>query len=225
MEMSLMSHSRKGQLICFVGIDGSGKTSNALKLLNRLKMEKRSCKYVYGRWSPVLSYPFLAFLRLVGYSKRVEKGNRTYLERYYSRNKPVSMVWLFFVWIDVTIRTALGVLFPLRRGKIVVCDRYVYDVMVDAMADVHDSSAMWKIPLRFVLATTPKPNVVFFMDVPESRAFARKEDTPNMEYLQVRRRLFRKMAKDFAFVEIDSTKPPNENQETILQTLCPFLEK
>jgi dTMP kinase len=215
---------KKGLLICFVGIDGAGKTLHALKLVRLLKMQNHDCKYVYGRWKPVLSYPFLAFLRLIGYSKNIVKESRIYLKRYYGRSKPVSLVWLFFIWIDVTISTFFRVLLPLKRGKIVICDRYVYDVVVDAMADLEDDSLIGKIPFRLILVTTPKPEIVFLMDADESIAFARKKDTPSVDYLRIRRKLYFELATRFSFLVLDSTKPLRTNTKDVVTHLHKFFQ-
>ena len=213
-----MNHSRgKGLLICFSGLDGTGKTVHAMKLMRFLRVENHSCKCVHGRWDPSLSYPFLAFLRLMGITRKVQKGNSQYFERSLDRSTPLSLLWQFFVWIDETVATFFKVTLPLKMGMTVICDRYVYDLVVDVAADLESESVMWKIPLKLAFKTTPNPDIAFLMVAPESCAYDRKDDTPNMKYLRIRKHLIQDLAKHFPFIIVDSTLPMPENQESVLE--------
>jgi thymidylate kinase len=220
-------HRSKGFLICFSGLDGTGKSVHALKLSHLLKLENYSCKCIHGRWDPSLSYPFLAFLRLIGITRKIKKGNLQYLERSLNRVKPISLLWEFFIVVDETIATFFKVTLPLMSGTTVICDRYVYDVIADAAADLESESSVWKFPLKLAFKTTPTPDISFLMDAPESCAFGRKKDTPSMKYLRIRKRLFLNMTKYFPFTIIDSTQPAFQVDRIILskmQELATFQE-
>ncbi len=55
-------------VIIFCGLDGSGKTTQAKKLLNYLTNENISSEYVWLRYPNFFSLPFAGFLRLLGIS-------------------------------------------------------------------------------------------------------------------------------------------------------------
>jgi thymidylate kinase len=51
---------KKGTLIAFTGIDGSGKTTQADLLVKNLLKDGIEAAYVWSRWEPFLVRPFIA---------------------------------------------------------------------------------------------------------------------------------------------------------------------
>ena len=56
---------RKGKLICFVGIDGSGKTTLTKGLIKMMNERGKRYKYVYGKLEPFILNPFIILGRLI----------------------------------------------------------------------------------------------------------------------------------------------------------------
>ena len=216
--MSVTILRTKGLLVCFTGIDGSGKTSNANKLIENLRKMNLSPVYAYGRWTPVFSYPFLAFFRLLRYSSKVIHRNKIqYSEKHYYENRAIAYTWLVASLVDLIVLNFFRVLVHIWRGKIVVCDRYVYDVLVDQMFDLRDSSLYLRFPSKLLYILMPKPQITFLMDLHEGIAFSRKKDTPTLEYLSIRRKLYLQLAGYFDFIVINAAESLSSIQEKVIE--------
>ena len=63
---------------------------------------------------------------------------------------------------------------------------------------------------RCVVKLFPKPDILFFVDVPEEIAFSRKDDVPSIEYLSDRRHIFAKIASIFNMKKLDGSKKIEE---------------
>jgi thymidylate kinase len=204
-----MKH-RKSTLICFTGIDGSGKTTLAKALVGYLESRGIPSCYVYGRLQPIILWPvFLVgralFLRrkdmyrdYVGYSQ-AKKG---LLE-----NRVLSALYECLVLFDYFFQITMKIRLPLAIGRDIVCDRYVYDTVITDLA-VDLNYSQWGIgkALRRYLWLFPKPDLVFLIDVPEEIANKRKDDVPSVKYLEERRRLYLQVGREHGMTILDGSK-------------------
>ena len=71
------------------------------------------------------------------------------------RNPLVRHVWLATVTADLLWQYTRRVRLPLLRGRVVICDRYVYDALAD-IADVAGSNR--GLLCRLLVALSPKPS-------------------------------------------------------------------
>ena len=55
---------RKGNFICFIGIDGAGKTTHAKALAKIMEKNGVKCKYMWCRFEPFLIAPFITLAPL-----------------------------------------------------------------------------------------------------------------------------------------------------------------
>jgi thymidylate kinase len=202
---------KKSYLICFTGVDGSGKTTHAKSLGKYLETKGYTCKYVWGASRPFLSYFFLVFTRLCGYWNETREGAYTdplhfAPERVANR---LGRMWRLCLFIDFQAKTFLRVRLPMILGSCVICDRYFYDLLMDLqvtkISSKRFSAAMSK--------TLPRPKITFLMDAPEDltwqrRGFAHHE-------IQAKREAFMQLAELFNFVIIDSSGDFAENQHVI----------
>jgi dTMP kinase len=110
--------------------------------------------------------------------------------------------------LDYGIQLLFKVRLPLLLGKTVICDRYVYDTLVDFVADFRLSgdkiAQLFSIPPLDLFA---KPDLVFVLDLAESVASRRKGDATRgfLEYLTARRNLYLEIAKRFHASVLDAS--------------------
>jgi thymidylate kinase len=221
--MSRGSFPRRGVLICFVGLDGSGKSSHAKSLLSYLSARGYSCSYSWGGIKPFLSYFFLALTWLLRYWKEEQEGGEYSVNPIGKAPKRICEralipIFRFCIFTDYLIKALLKVRLPLILGKNVISDRYVYDLIVGLVAsDLSTEGTIVKLLLR----TVPTNSLVFFLDAPENVISARRNIPTND--LRKRRREYLLLARSNGFYILDSSVDFWKNQLEIRKRVLPHL--
>jgi thymidylate kinase len=192
-------------------VDGSGKTTHARSLMIYLDQSGYRCKLVWGGYRLIFSYAFFAFTRSLGYWKKVKQDAYTNpLEFAPERvSKKLGTLLTLLIFVDFQIRTSLKIRLPMLLRKLVICDRYFYDVLME----LERSNMLSERFTRILSRTTPKPLIAFLIDAPETltskrRGFSREE-------LSSKKRIYLKIAKNLGLVVIDSSREFSENQNRI----------
>ena len=215
------SSRRKAKLICFIGIDGSGKTTLAKELVKTMNERGIRYKYVYGMLEPIIVKlcNFIGIKILLRgkdvFEDYVEysTAKRSAIERHSFLFSFYRHLFLFEYFLQLIFK----VRFPFMLGKNIVCDRYVYDtVITDLSGGMGYSGAKIRDLIKKCFYVAPKPDLVFLIDLPEEVAFQRKDDTPAIEYLKERRGIYLDVAKEEKMVILDGSLPLN-NLKHILE--------
>lgn len=198
---------KRGLLIAFVGIDGSGKSSavETLHASDFLKTTFGIRQAYFGNknfWIP-----------------GVEKGR--------AKDKkltPLKKLLMGLGMIDIKLRV-IPALLAKWRGSIVLCDRYFYDSMVSDPTKKYLKSKLLRSILNPVIMWMPaKPDVTFYMQVHPKTAYARKQDYP-FEKVERSCREYDKLMLGRPEVRvIDANQPLDAVEERIRLELHNFLE-
>lgn len=142
----------EGSLICFEGIDGSGKNTQAAMLGERLDGQ--------GMGFANFSYP--------DYNSRYGKIIREYLD------KKIEMdVWeFFFLQMLDKEKDKRRIEEERGKGKVLIMDRYVHSQIAYQSAGGFDYESAKKI---IELSGMPRPSVVFYLDVSAEVSVERKK--------------------------------------------------
>lgn len=164
---------KKRILLCFMGIDGSGKTTLSKHLYKELKTKQYDVSYTW--WLESENSFIRSLIRKMGKGKYSD--NKTPINQ---SNKPTSkllrIVYLLIVIIDYLRFGILkaGYLAFFTKGKILIYDRYYFDVLC-ALAREFNISDTWRdILLRLFGMFLPKPDLLIFIEIPLEIAFDRK---------------------------------------------------
>ena len=211
--------SNKSIFICFIGIDGSGKTTLTIALNKVMKEHGFSSKCVYGRFISVI----LKFL--VEFTKRLlslrgkdmnDYAQRAATKEQLFKNRLFAQIYQYFVFLDYTLKIFVKIKLPLMLNQSIVCDRYVYDTVVDLALDFHYANERIQNVLRNYLRLAPKPDLVFLIDLPEEIAFQRgKDDIPSVAYLSERRGIYLRMSQWDEMMVLDGTKDIKELNDIV----------
>ncbi|HII94943.1 MAG TPA: adenylyl-sulfate kinase [Candidatus Methanofastidiosum sp.] len=208
---------KKGLLICFTGIDGSGKTTLAKRLTESLIEKDTHVVYVYGRLKLFLTKP-LTFI-----------GNKMFLKNYsitenyveysgkkkilFSKHKFILKTYLYVLLFDYLLQLMIKIRIPLLLGKVVICDRYIYDTIItDIAVDMNFSKEEIISLLDKCFLLIPNPDMTFLVDVCEKVAYSRKNDVPDERYLKDRRSIYLQVARHYKFnmTILNGNKKPGE---------------
>lgn len=192
----------KGMLITLSGIDGTGKSAMVGCIRDTLLSKWGTpSRYV---WCKFGDHPF-SRLKIAQRAKRRPAASPP--EPHHTRRAPSLPLRVYgsLLLILHMAQIALSVRRPLKRGEVVVCDRYIFDTIVDLAHDLHCPIARAEklCGARWI----PQPDVRFLLDLPGEIAFARKDDSYSAARLEERRALYLSIAPAHRLTMVDARQP------------------
>jgi thymidylate kinase len=167
--------SQKPMFICITGIDGVGKTTHVNLIIEHLRKKGIKCQYKWLRFHHLFSLPLLAFCRVAGYTRMSALGDSqkcSYHEFYKSRF--VSAVYPWILFFDTFLFTTIKVYIPMFFGTSIVCDRFVYDTLIDLAVATKDHEIYKKPVGKLFLKLIPKNARFVMLDLDKSTIFSRR---------------------------------------------------
>lgn len=195
-----------------MGIDGSGKTTIAKEIDQRFKKNNINSIYAYGRVIPIISRLFMWLGRVLILKKEKnaifkDYDNYSHEKKKVFSNKIIAKLFELMILGDHIIQINLKIRILLLLGKSVICDRYIHDtVITDISANLMYNSTQSNLLIKRILFMVPKPDLVFYIDIPEEIAYNRKDDVPHIQYLKERKKLYDDLEKSFEIYKIDGKK-------------------
>jgi hypothetical protein len=124
------------RFIVISGIDGCGKTTLIRELRNRLEREGLTTHYAWLRYNHRLARPVHGLSRLVGLSRRHRTASRSVWRHEFYRSRLFCSFYVLLTWLDAWLgRLILAARLNSRSVDVVVCDRWVPDILVDLAVD------------------------------------------------------------------------------------------
>lgn len=125
------------------------------------------------------------------------------------------------MFIDYYLQVLFKIVIPIVRNEVVVCDRYIYDIMINVAINYKWSSvSLAQRFQRFPLRIFPKPDKIFLIDVSEEIAFKRKNDISSVNYLIDRRNLYKYLSPEIGMVMINGNDTIENVHREILDSLA-----
>ena len=172
---------KKSVIICFLGIDGSGKSTLAKHLCEDLKTARYKSTYTW--WLKREQSQFRRTLKAFGTSKylkleidpknkRVAASNNKIIGRIFKSWYPIFLIldYLSFAlsnaWIPKVSST----------DTIIIFDRFMYDVILAVSDEFEFTERQEQKLLKLCSILTPKPDLIFKIDVPPEISYSRKKD-------------------------------------------------
>jgi thymidylate kinase len=188
------------RLIVLSGLDGSGKSTQTALLAERMKADGIPAVVLWNRWKPFLS---AGFIRLAKRYLRRQAGVGEADYRGFTDAKRRSMrsgwkraLWQTMVWGEYAVQVRARLLARGRPGGAILCDRYVYDTLVDVAINFSlEPDRLGELMNHPLLSLFPKPGLVLFIDIDPQTGAARKSDGTPEAYLADRRAYYASMAR------------------------------
>ncbi len=218
-EASLPAHGYSGRLLVFEGLDGSGKSTQAMLL---------------GKW--LSSRGYRVFTTEWNSSELVS----SVIRRGKKKGLLTPTTFSLLHATDFADRFERRILPPLRAGYLVVCDRYAFTAFVRDAARGCDPD--W---VRTIYSFAPRPDRVFYFRVPVQVTLKRKiasrqkmnyyeagmdlglSDDLHESYERFQSRLkaeYDRIAETDRFTVVDSTRSVEAIQAELRENLGPLLD-
>lgn len=191
--------------ICITGIDGVGKTTHANMILEHMRNKDVKCEYKWLRFHHLLSLPLLAFCRLAGYTRVSTLGGTqkcSYHEFY--RSKVISAIYPWLLLVDTVLNTTLKVYSPMFFGTSIVCDRFIYDTLIDVAVATNDPEIYNKIVGKLFLNLIPKKARFIMLSLDKWTVLSRREELINDLTFDERYALYQAFADEFGIKVVDN---------------------
>lgn len=198
------------------GVDGSGKTSVIDCLQKTLESRGLQTRYVWLRYNHYLSKFVLAFCRYTGLTRYFHFVDSRVVYHDFHRSKIISWLFIATTFIDTLFASFFKVYLPaLFTNKVIVCDRWVYDIMVDLEVDtrVQFSDGRWL--KRLFLSLLPSASVCFVITREQSLVRGARDESLNDDNFPVRCELYLRHAKDGRLHSIDNNGSIEQSVEQI----------
>jgi len=195
---------KRGFFICIEGLDASGKTTQARRLVRNLR--RRGFEAVYT--TEPSSGEIGRFIR----------------SRILQRRKRVpSVVEALLFAVDRIDHVERRIKLALQEGKVVVCDRYVFSSI--AYQGATGLNMKW---IEEINRAVIPPDLAIYLDVPAEVVVKRmKRKRSVMERLQVQRRVqevYMKLVQSGRLTPINANRPADEVSKNILEVTLNFLK-
>ncbi len=199
----------KGIFIVVEGIDGAGKGYAMMRLQEYITGNSKKYDYILLTREPTNSLLGRELREILASESDPMAKSRKCLELFISDRKQ---------------HVEKHILPALQKGYVVLCDRYKYSTMAFQAAQGLPLEELIEVQKSF-----PTPDLVFLLDLPVEKAFARMSDRKknekfeNVEFSKKVRRNYLEIAKKLSdpIVVIDASK----EKEAVFQQLKEELEK
>ena len=218
---------RRGALIVFVGPDGCGKSSFINALRSEFRRASISTDIIYlgpwgenklrlhkmvSRFNPK-AYRLQDKAIYKGQWKHMEKPGTSQLTRLYVKG----LVFYLLYAIELWFRYLVLVLPKLRRGRIVLADRYVYDILIGYRnRPVHYFHTI----REWICNHYPRPDLTILLDAPPEVIHGRKPQFDVIQLSDIRRR-YQEVGREFKFHCLDTSVSIDASLDNFRQKFLP----
>lgn len=207
--------------ICFIGTDGSGKSTLTSNVFQKIREKDKRIKKIYGRYTPLLiKYVMAAGRRfLLDKNKNIPLDHDVRLDKkksLFRKSRILSQLYISLIMIEYYFELIFKLIIPYKMGYSIISDRYVFDTIVNDIAiDMELSTIDVTNLLSKFWLVIPRPDITFLVQVPEHVAIKRKNDIPSLSYLKIRNRFYNEISASEQFVVLDGTLSISELEERV----------
>lgn len=208
--------------VALLGIDGCGK-STILDLMQE-DLNFKDYHFVWVRWKPYFLKPLY---KLVNKGKMTSNNqdelNSEYIRKSSIKSKlfksnVVKKTWLKMAYFDYKY-TFKKKTKKLKKSGNIVFDRYYYDLFIDQGINFKlNNEQIYNLIKKYEKKFLHLDKVLYIRVTPET-SFARKNDIPNMEYLNKRFEIYEYLAEKMNWQVINAEQELHDEYDYILNVL------
>jgi len=221
--LKLKFHNQPGMIIAFSGLDGAGKSQHINSLEKAFNVSEIKTKQV---WTRVGSLPLTKLFTRIYKGKRENKDIQKSVSEPKDRtkNRVIVSFWRILNITDLIFYYGIYVRFQKVRLKVVLCDRYYVDTIVD-MEAYNKGNIVNRFMYKIYKFLIPKPDINFFIDASPNIIIKRSEGDI-IEDIEFNYNLIRPLAEEENLIPIDNNVSFDEASEKLIHySLCRFFSK
>lgn len=210
-----LEKSQKPLFICISGVDGTGKTTQANLILSHLRNHGIKCKYEWFRFHHLMSLPLLVFCRIAGYTRISTIGGRECSYHEFYKSKIISRLYPWFLLADTSLFAVAKIYIPMWLGSSIVCDRFVYDTLVDISIAVRDNKIYKKRVGHLFLKLIPLRSKFIVLYLDKEEILSRRRELIDDTTFDERYCLYQFMIDELHIEAINNNRTIDETNELI----------
>jgi len=208
-------------IVCFIGQDGTGKTTHAINAYTELlEIDKKTkVEYVWSRGFGYSLQPFLIVIRrlLLGEKPSIAyQGDYVHRKANLLKREPMRSIWSYIMIVDHSIHL-IRVRLALSLGYIVICDRWINDTLIDVKCDL--GKPIGGLIERILENSVPQPEMMFIMDTKMSKLAERRPETSPDIFRNKREMYLNCYSNKKHFQVINTADDLQENKQKILSAI------
>lgn len=201
-----------------IGTDGSGKTTLSEMLTSALGDKSQM---IWCGAESFLMKPIRSFLGLFTRTKQEHAANADYKwdlskkQAIANKSSIMTCVYISLVLLDYKLQY-LWKMWKVREAEYIVLDRYFFDVSVNIAIRLGWSPDEL---VKFIEKHMHKfhlPDLRVWVKVSPEVSMDRKDDIPDISYVQLRLDFYQKIADTFGFYQIDGTQPLETSESQLI---------
>jgi len=204
------------QFIVISGIDGCGKTTVISQLRNRLEREGLTTRYEWLRYNHRLVRPIHGLSRLIGLSRCYSIEGQCVWRHEFHRSRLFSSFYIMLTWLDAWLgRLLLAARLRLAKVDVVVCDRWVPDILVDLAVDTRRRCLLRGTWYSRFMRILPSRTREYLLVRHPDRIVSLRPDVRWDMSCTFRRRLYRRLGRNAGIVTVSNNGTVDAAVDTI----------
>jgi thymidylate kinase len=167
--------SIQGALITFSGLDGAGKSTQIALLTDYLVKSGRRPVYIWTRGGYTSVLEGLKTLSRRFLSRRLPPSGDSPQRSYAFSKWWVRRLWLSLALLDLLWVYGVQIRWRRYRGRVVLCDRYVWDTAIDFRLNFPQEKLDYYWLWRLLGRISPQPDAAFLMLLSVEESVRRSE--------------------------------------------------
>lgn len=210
--------------ICFIGLDGSGKSTSVDYAYDTLKARGVKVKKVRAAYVIKVMSLFIKLGKKLVMKKESDpftSDYKTYLTnmRKQSERKGVYKIFTFMTTIEFWCQIFFSITLNKLFGYTLLVDRYIYDNAVTYAANLGKDTEFLRSTVEKKWKLAPKPDLIIYIKTRIETCLSRKDDIPDPLYLEIRQPLYDEIAHMYDAVVISGDSDKDEMLSKVIDAI------